>query len=215
MGGAEFKFGDRLIHAGRPEWGTGVVTSAQSITHEGKKCQRLTLRFDRAGLKTITTGYADLRLASEEPPPPAAAVAVATREAAPAGAASREPVEIGWLAGLEAGNLAERMAELPETTRDPFASLSSRIKATLALYRFTERGSTILDWAAMQTGLPDPLTRFNRHELESFFKRFAGERDAHLRKLMGEARKRPSPEIDRLVAEAPASARDALRRGYP
>ena len=215
MGLSEFKFGDRLIHAGRPEWGTGVVTSAQSIVHEGKKCQRLTLRFDRAGLKTITTGFADLRLASDEPPPPAAAVALATREPPHAGSSAKPQAEVGWLEGLEAGNLAERMAQLPESTRDPFASLASRIKATFALYRFTERGSTILDWAAMQTGLTDPLTRFNRHELESFFKRFASERDAHLRKLVFEAKKRPTPETERLLAEAPPSARDALRRGYP
>lgn len=195
----EFKFGDRLVHASKPEWGTGVVTAVQNLVEEGVATQRLTLRFDRAGLKTLSTAFADLRPADEHP----------STDAAGAAAASSG---VSWLEQLEAGDLTERMQRLPEATRDPFVSLATRLKATLGLWRFSEQGAALLDWAAMQTGLKDPLARFNRHELEQFFKRFATEREAHLKRLLLDAKKQPSPEVDRVKAEALPAARDAMRR---
>lgn len=196
----EFKYGDRLVHAAKPEWGTGVVSSAQNVTEDGVACQRLTIRFDRAGLKTLSTGIADLRPAEEHPSVEAA------------GAAATADSGVSWLGQLEAGDLTERMQKLPEATRDPFVSLATRLKATLSLWRFSQDGAALLDWAAMQTGMKDPLTRFNRHELEQFFKRFATEREAHLKRLLFEAKKQPSPEIERVLAEAGSAARDAVRR---
>lgn len=194
----EFKFGDRVIHSLRPEWGTGVVTQAQNVEVDGQPTQRLTLRFDRAGLKTLSTPPAELLPAENGDQQP--------EVTAPAAGGD------GWLSQLEAGNLNERMAQLPEATRDPFASLASRIKATLALWRFADHGSALLDWAAMQTGLKDPLNKFNRHELEQFFRRFATERESHLRRLLLDAKKQPSPEIEKVKAEALPAARDAMRR---
>lgn len=196
----EFKYGDRLVHAAKPEWGTGVVSSAQNVTEDGVSCQRLTIRFDRAGLKTLSTSIADLRPAEEHPSVEAA------------GAAATADSGVSWLGQLEAGDLTERMQKLPEATRDPFVSLATRLKATLSLWRFSQGGAALLDWAAMQTGMKDPLARFSRHELEEFFKRFATERDAHLKRLLFEAKKQPSPEIERVLAEAGAAARDAVRR---
>ncbi len=196
----EFKYGDRLVHAAKPEWGTGVVSSAQNVTEDGVACQRLTIRFDRAGLKTLSTGIADLRPAEEHPSVEAA------------GAAATADSGVSWLGQLEAGDLTERMQKLPEATRDPFVSLATRLKATLSLWRFSQDGAALLDWAAMQTGMKDPLTRFNRHELEQFFKRFATEREAHLKRLLFEAKKQPSAEIERVLAEAGSAARDAVRR---
>lgn len=195
----EFKFGDRVIHSLRPEWGTGVVTQAQNVEVDGQPAQRLTLRFDRAGLKTLSTPPAELMPAESGSPEEISS-------AAPAANAD------GWLSQLEAGNLTERMAQLPEATRDPFATLASRIKATLALWRFADQGAALLDWAAMQTGLKDPLTKFNRHELEQYFRRFATEREAHLKRLLLDAKRQPSPEIDKVKAEALPAARDAMRR---
>lgn len=195
----EFKFGDRVVHTLRPEWGTGIVTQAQNITVDGQPAQRLTLRFDRAGLKTLSAPPAELAPAEN-------GAAEATGAVAPAA------TDDGWLSQLEVGNLNERMAMLPEATRDPFASLAQRIRATLALYRFSEQGGALLDWAAMQTGLKDPLTKFNRHELEQYFRRFASEREAHLRRLMLDAKKAPSAEIDKIKAEALPAARDAIRK---
>lgn len=194
----EFKFGDRLVHTAKPEWGTGVVSAAQNLVENGVSTQRLTIRFERAGLKTLSTGIAELRPAEEHPSSDAA------------GAAASEGVS--WLGQLEAGDLTERMQRLPEPTRDPFTTLATRLKATLGLWRFSEQGAALLDWAAMQTGLKDPLARFNRHELERYFKRFASEREAQLKKLLIEAKKQPSPDIERVKADATPAARDAMRR---
>lgn len=198
----EFNFGDRVVHALKPEWGTGVVSSAQHVVENGNPCQRLTIRFERAGLKTLSTAFADLRPADEHP----------SVEAAGAAAKAGGAGDVTWLEQLEAGDLTERMQRLPEATRDPFSSLASRLKATLGLWRFSEQGASLLDWAAMQTGMKDPLARFNRHELEQYFKRFATEREAQLKRLLLDAKKQPSPDIERVKAEAPSTARDAMRR---
>ncbi len=197
----DFNFGDRVVHALKPEWGTGVVSSAQSVTENGAVCQRLTIRFDRAGLKTLSTAFAELRPAGEHP----------STEAAGA-AANAGNNGVTWLEQLEAGDLTEGMMRLPEATRDPFTSLAARLKATLSLWRFSEQSASLLDWAAMQTGMKDPLVRFNRHELEQYFKRFAGEREAQLKRLLLDAKKQPSPEVEKVKAEAVQSARDAMRR---
>lgn len=197
----DFNFGDRVVHALKPEWGTGVVSSAQSVTENGAPCQRLTIRFDRAGLKTLSTAFADLRPAEEHPSTDAAGAA-----------ASAGQTDVTWLEQLEAGDLTERMQRLPEATRDPFTSLAARLKATLSLWRFSEQGASLLDWAAMQTGMKDPLARFNRHELEQYFKRFATERDGQLKRLLLDAKKQPSPEVEKVKSEAPPSAREAMRR---
>src|SRR5689334_4605995 len=65
MAAREWKLGDRLVHAGRPEWGIGEVRAAEATTQDGVRCQRLTIRFDRAGVKTISTAFADLKTPEE------------------------------------------------------------------------------------------------------------------------------------------------------
>lgn len=192
-----FKFGDRLVHTSRPEWGTGVVTSVQNVEQDGQTFQRVNIRFDRAGLKTLATNIAELRPVDED-----------THPAAPIAAGQPET----WLTQLEKGSIDELMSRLPEATRDPFNTLQSRIEATLKLYRFAEQGGALIDWAAAQTGLKDPMTRFNRHELEALFKRFALERDTHLKSLVIEGRRKDPAMVDRLLGTAPHAVRDALRR---
>lgn len=103
------------------------------------------------------------------------------------------------------------MARLPETATDPFASPPQRLSATLALYRFTPNGGSLLDWAAAQSGLADPLAVFNRHELEQFFARFATARDQHLRQLADEIRRKDPDALNRALAGAPPAAQNALR----
>ena len=61
MATADWKMGDRVIHAGRPEWGIGEVRSAEVVHQDGQRAQRLTIRFDRAGVKVISTAFAELR----------------------------------------------------------------------------------------------------------------------------------------------------------
>jgi hypothetical protein len=193
-----FQFGDRVVHHGRPEWGVGVVTAVQAATHEGASCQRLTCRFERAGLKTLTTAVADIRPAEEASSPPAPG----------------EEESSGWLDQIESRDLPDRMARLPEETRDPFTTLETRLRSTLELYRFSDQGGSLLDWAAMQTRLKDPMTRFNRHELEEFFRRFAQNRDEHLRSLLLEAKKKEPDAIARVAASATPEARSAMQRVY-
>ncbi len=189
----QWSYGDRVIHQSRPEWGAGTITKAIAAMHEGKPCQKLTIRFDRAGLKTLSTAFARLAEArgGEQPEaqPDAFDEAFGVRE---------KPEQL--------------FAKLPEPARDPFSSPEARFEATLNLYRFTPEGASLLDWAAMQSGLSDPLSEYARHELEALFRRFAQARDEHLRSVAAELVKKNPALVKQAAAEAPPEARAALRR---
>lgn len=191
-----FQFGDRLIHAGKPEWGVGQVIGAEDVLLEGVAGQRLKIRFEREGLKSLATQIADLRLAESQ--------------------TAMERAEADIVPGLnpEASEKVARevMVTIPEAARDPFASMTSRLSATFALYRFDASGASLIDWAAAQSGLADPLSRFNRHELEEFFRRFAASRDDHLRALLGEAKRKDPQAISNAAKDAPRAGIEAGRR---
>jgi hypothetical protein len=188
----QWKRGDRLVHAARPEWGVGEVTSVQAGTDNGKATQTLTVRFTRAGSKTLSAPPAPLEPAEEVAPLDRA---LAER----AGFAEQAAVE-------------EVMTVVPERARDPFASMAERLRFTLDLYRFTESGAPLIDWAAAQSGLADPLSRFSRHELEQLFSRFRLNLDNHLRNLVDQVRRSDPGLLEKAAAEAPPEARFALRR---
>jgi hypothetical protein len=218
MANRDWLRGDNVIHAARPEWGSGEVLVAEPVVHEGKPCQRLTIRFSRAGTKTVSTAFAALRPASEQPrlPDPAP-----EPEAGPGGPpsfsdAARTPAQPAGddpiSKAAQAATVAETLTRLPEAAVDPFSSLRSRLSATLALYKFTATGGSLLDWAAIQTGLKDPLSRFSRHELEQWFQRYQFELDAHLKRLLRDVRKQEPGLVGELTASAPPGARAALRR---
>ena len=187
-----YAYGDRLTHASKPEWGVGEVVAAQSVTQNGAPCQRLQVRFERAGLKTVSTAVADLR--------PAGSVEVNASGAGPA----EEPVDLS--------DPQEAMSRVPEAATDPFASPVRRLEATLDLYKYKPQGASLLDWAATQSGLADPLSRFNRHELEAFFDRFRHNLDQHLGKLLKELRRQDAAAVDRIASKAPSEGRDAVKR---
>jgi len=211
--------GDRLVHTGKPEWGSGVVTSATRTTQDGKPCQLLAIRFDRAGPKTISTAFANLIPAED-------AAALAPEALGPAPSGNGQASHHGGMGGMSkedefaarlmgapaAGDIRQRMTRLPDPATDPFATPLERLKATVALYRFTPVGGSLLDWAAMQSGLADPLSRFNRHELEKFFESFVMTRDNHLRKTMGEAKKADPVAAAAATKGAPPAAQQVLRR---
>ncbi len=201
-----FGFGDRVIHPGKPEWGEGVVSAVANVTHEGTPTQRVTARFERGGLKHVLAAVADLRPAGEKQVP-AAAAAVPGGHDGPAPAAL--PTEGSWLDEIAAGDVPQRMATLPESTRDPFSTLEERLRATMALYRFKDSGGSLLDWAAVQTGLADPLSRFSRHELEEFFRRYQTERAKRFKSLLLEARRADPNLCKRIEAEAGKLMSDA------
>lgn len=191
MGIHRFSKGDAVIHAGRPEWGPGDVLSVEGASHEGKPCERLTIRFARAGLKTISTAFADLR--------PAAA--------APAKPNLEQHVNLVERKDAEAALLA-----LPEGATDPFLALQRRLAATIALYKDWDAPSGIIDWATRQTNAPDVLAIFTRHELEQHMERYRVALDNHLQKLIRECRKADAPATSAAIAKASPAFLKALRR---
>lgn len=203
----QWSFGDRVVHAQRPEWGTGVISTAASAQHEGQPCQMLTIRFERAGLKTLSTAFANLLPANE--------VTVAHANAA-AAAKERAETESDPFAAEVATQSTEQVKEaltrVPESARDPFMALPARMKATFELYRYGKQGGVLLDWAAAQTGMADPLSMFSRHELEQLFDRFTVNRDQHLKKLVLDFKKQDAAGLQKALAGAPVGAQQALRR---
>ncbi len=191
-----FKFGDRVVHTGKAEWGEGVVTGAQPATQDGKPCQRVTVRFDRAGIKTLSTALAPLQLVQDRP----------EIESALATAGS------DWLSTVGSKQVQEIMTRLPEAATDPFSTPAQRLTATLGLFKFKISGGSLIDWAIQQSGLKDPLSRFNRHDLEEFFKRFEMNRNQQLKKVHAELQRADPSTLARVMGGAPGEARDALRR---
>ncbi|MCC6425327.1 MAG: DUF3553 domain-containing protein [Phycisphaerales bacterium] len=190
----EWKLGDKVRHAGKPEWGVGSVIAADGSLQDGSPCQRLTVRFDRAGNKTLSTAFADIRAAEDFFTAP---------EHIP-----EDPL----LAAHDESSIREALTKVPEPATDPFVSLKKRILATLDLYLYGETPGGLLDWAARQTGLKDPLSRFSRHELEQFYQRFIANVDQHLRRLTKDARKLEPSLVPEVLSAARPGARQALRR---
>jgi hypothetical protein len=201
---APWSFGDRVRVPSKPEWGVGTVTRAGRSQTKGASCWSLTVRFPNAGIKTLNTSVAVLERVEETTDEGAgeAAVIIAAADRA-AGDTMFGPMAKRRLEAV--------MAELPETCRDPFRSLAARVQLTLDLYRFTPSGRSLVDWAVAQTGLDDPLSRFNRQELETHFGRWAMERDRHLAKLVHEARQKGTP-VDKVMAKGPPEARTAAAK---
>ncbi len=194
--------GDKVIHAGKPEWGVGTVSAVSTEKYEGRSVQRVTARFERAGLKVVSTAVAKLRPAGDVPP-----------RFAPVPEAGADGPEKGWLDGLEAKEIEQRLRRVPEGASDPFRSARDRLAETLKLYRFSKEGGSLLDWAAAQTGLADPLSRFSRHDLELHFDHFRRNLDEHLGRVHFELKKADPGAADALMAKAPPAAQQALRRG--
>ncbi|MBI1190987.1 MAG: DUF3553 domain-containing protein [Tepidisphaera sp.] len=221
-GASEWNKGDSVVHAARPEWGAGEVLVAEPVVHEGRKCQRLTIRFSRGGTKTISTAFAELKPASELPriprlldpdeapdhPAPSAGASKPRQQSAPSAPPEPDPLALSAMQS----EIAAIMNKLPEKATDPFTSGKARLAATLDLYKYTDSGGSLLDWAAIQTGLADPLSRFSRHELEQWFARFKIELDAHLRKLVRDVRKADPAGYAEATASVSGAAKGALRK---
>lgn len=201
----EWNRGDRVVHAAKPEWGHGEVLVAQPAVHDGKACQKLTIRFDRAGTKTLLSAMAVLRPAGSP---------VTIDASAPTRPSMHEPRETTEENPLtpDSNAAVERLTELPERASDPFLPLRTRLGATLDVYRFSDSGGSLLDWAAAQTGLKDPLSHFNRHELERHFQNFRVNADNHLRKLVREMSRTDVEGLKAALSAATPEGRQALRR---
>jgi hypothetical protein len=205
MTSRRWSMGDRVVDTARPEWGAGEVISAQAATIEGLNCQRLSIRFERAGLKTLSTAVAELAAAARGDAPTRPAAQAAT------GSSALPPMaQPGW--DDEHKTPLQRLLEIPEPASDPFRSLGNRLRETVKLYRFSDSPASLIDWAAVQTGLADPLSEFNRHELEEYFRKFRRALDEHLSTLTKAMVKQEPAELAAIMAEAPDEARRVAQR---
>lgn len=209
--GNTFAFGDKVRHLRRPEWGMGSITKVEQVTVEGVVAQRLTIRFENGGLKTISTAHAELEAVNGHAPDLAEAAAARHGHEVQPLDIWKNSAESTWLEPVARRKIEEQMTALPLDARDPFNSLARRMRLTVDLYRFDRTGARLIDWGVAQTGLKDPLTRFSRHDLERLFDLWALERDAHLARLMGEARMQPAV-LQQAMAEAPPAARATMKR---
>lgn len=107
--------------------------------------------------------------------------------------------------------LIARLASIPQSVRDPLRPLAERFQDTGAMFRFNGRGGSLIDWAAMQTGLIDPLSELPRHEIENAYVQFRRALEDHLR-LLGKQLKHENEARFRQVAlSMPNEAQDVLR----
>lgn len=202
-----FEKGDRVQHPKRPEWGSGTVRDTQAITHEGQAAQRVTVDFVGKGRVVINAAIAPLEKTGEAPPAKSKPDKDYDGSAAQLWAGTPTPAKTvgedgtttlktsshngtpaskdNWLDELEtAGGKKHELWELPDDLNNPFATPEQRLKATLDTYKFSTEPRALIEWARVQTGLDDPLTRYTRPELEQAFPRFARDRDAHLRSIV-------------------------------
>lgn len=193
-----YSSGMQVRHRQRPEWGIGSVTRVETVARPGGRDSRLWIKFPNAGLKTLLASAADLEVVEGST---AAEHTFAAREAATAG---------GWLGEIATKKPEAAMAELQPDATDPFLTPERRMRILLSLYRF-DGSAKLIDWAVAQSGLDDPLSRFNRIELEAFFRDWCRERDTALYRLVGDFRKRREP-IEHFLSDAPKAALDAIKR---
>lgn len=205
---ARYSTGDVVAHPRRPEWGSGVVKQAQVITHEGRPAQRLSVDFANKGRVVINTALAPLTLRTQrtplrpDPGPEGArpeeedAMARIASSPTPASGSAAHGSSTGgaggWLSQLERanGHGGHELWGLPQACNDPFEPLHKRLQATLETYKFSTEPRSLIDWAVIQTGLNDPLSKYTRSELEQAFPRFARDRDDHLKDLVRQIKRK-------------------------
>ena len=200
---APWSFGDRVRLTAKPEWGVGMVSRAEPSRVKGELEWAVTVRFPNAGIKTLHTAAAVLERVEETTQEGAGEAAQAFADA--------DRVGDDELLGPAAKKRVEAlMLGLPDPCTDPFRSIAVRIEATLKLYRFDTSGRSLVDWAVAQTGLDDPLSRFNRHELEQHFTKWAGERDRHLARLVFEA-KQKNESVEQVLRGVPERIQKVIK----
>lgn len=221
MATSDFRQGDRVRHAARPEWGLGIVQSVQPLNTEGMPAQRIVIDFANTGRITVNTAYANIV------PDGTDLASIPTRKPGPG--ATSGGGDDGWLAALERSQSASSSAApassngedgdgrsltaLPDKCADPFLPLGHRLTHTLDLYRFTNDSRSLIDWAVAQTGLDDPLSAHTRHELEHAFSIFSQLRDTHLKELLRLIKRKNEHALIADAREHPlGAARNALDR---
>lgn len=107
--------------------------------------------------------------------------------------------------------LLVRLVAIPQDLKDPLRSLADRFRETGAMFRFTGRGASLIDWAATQTGLVDPLSELPRHEIENAYAQFRRALEEHLRTLGRQLKQEDEAVFRQLALQMPDDAQDVLR----
>ncbi|MSR68903.1 MAG: DUF3553 domain-containing protein [Phycisphaerales bacterium] len=201
---ATYKKGDRVRHPARPEWGIGSVTKIEVVTRDSTTDLRVWVRFPSVGEKTMLASVAGLETIDEQ----GFGSGIHTRPTV-------TDIDLakggGWLGAVSKQSADNIMTALPGEATDPFASHRKRFEFSTQLYRFDGSAARLVEWSVAQSGLDDPMARFNRQELEQLYKRFIFNLDAHVLKLLGELR-REKPVIDQVLLTAPPLAVRTVRR---
>ncbi|MFK7789705.1 MAG: DUF3553 domain-containing protein [Phycisphaeraceae bacterium] len=179
-----FQVGDKVAHPNKPEWGTGVVRDAQPASHNGIAAQRLRIDFANKRNTTLNTAIAPLvsgeQINKRNNPTPKGLgqdMSMSTN-------ASNKP-SAGWLDDLEGSNGGKReLWDLPDGCDDAFSSDEQQLDACLDTFRYSTDPGPLFQWAVVQTGLDDPLTKYTRVELEQAFPRYTRDRDNRLFELV-------------------------------
>ena len=201
---ATYKKGDRVRHPSRPEWGIGVVSKIEVVTRGSSTDLRVWVRFPSIGEKTLLASAAALEILEDQ----SFSSSVHSRpsvmdfDVAQGG---------GWLGSISKQTANDLMTTLPGEATDPFAHPKRRLEVTIKLYRFDGTPARLVEWSIAQSGLDDPMARFNRQELEQLYKKWMFNLDAHLLKLLGEFR-REKAVVDQALLNAPPLAVKAVRR---
>jgi len=203
-----FKVGDKVAHPKKPEWGTGVVMQAQPATLNGIQAQRLRVDFANKRNTTINTAIAPLVSGeamnqSYTPPKGFGQDMKMSTDASKLGA--------GWLDQLEGNNGGKgELWDLPDACNDAFASDEQQLDATLDTFKFSTDPGPLFQWAVVQTGMDDPLSKHTRVELEQAFPRFTRDRDNRLFELVRQMKR--NGEIETLRRKAQNCAHRAGRQ---
>lgn len=201
---ATYKKGDRVRHPSRPEWGVGVINKIEVVTRDGSTDLRIWVRFPSVGEKTLLASAANLEAVDDRG-------ATASIYSRPSVTSLDVAKGEGWLGSISKQTPEELMTSLSGEATDPFAGPRRRFELSLALYRFDTSAARLIEWSVAQSGLDDPLSRFNRQELEQLHKRWLFNLDAHVSKLLSELR-REQIAIDPFLNNAPPQAVRTVRR---
>jgi hypothetical protein len=199
------EFGDRVTHPKFPEWGSGAVIKVENTAVNGEVTKRITVRFTHAGLKKFVGDAIPLDVMLDAHAMPG------DRECKRPAIAEVEDLERSGLRQAVDQKLEEIMFNIPLACRDPFNTLDHRLRRTFALYKYDLSGKGLMEWAMAQTGMDDPLTRFNRTELEDYFKQYSFLLKQHLAKLLRELQG-DKVTLKQLLDEAPEGARRAVSK---
>lgn len=202
---SSIEFGDKVTHPKFPEWGSGAVIKVENAAVNGEMTKRVTVRFAHAGLKKFVGDAIPLDVMLDEHAMPG------DREGKRPAIAEVEDLERSGLSQAVEQKLEEIMFNIPLACRDPFNTLDHRLRRTFALYKYDLSGKGLMEWAMAQTGMDDPLTRFNRTELEGYFKQYSFLVKQHLAKLLRELQG-DKVTLKQLLDDAPEGARRAVSK---